>query len=239
MAFYDHFYREVERTKLGERLVIKKCEHTLKILKVNNPKIKSILEIGPGKGDFGRICKKEGYKYACIEANLQLANQLKQQDFDTIIGRVPPIPFCSGTFDVVYASHVLEHMPTWENALNFIKECSRVVKPGGLIGIESPDYLKCGQYFWDVDYTHSFVTTKRRMQQICIDAGLKVREITTFSGPYTSLRAAFTMFVAKYFPLRFITKITSNLIEPERFYRGKLTFLGSILIVAEKDFSNG
>lgn len=59
------------------------------------------------------------------------------------------IPFENESFDLVYHSHVLEHFSK-EDGNNFITECFRVLKPGGIIRIAVPDleqitknYLKC------------------------------------------------------------------------------------------------
>ncbi|AFY62263.1 glycosyltransferase [Synechococcus sp. PCC 6312] len=59
------------------------------------------------------------------------------------------IPFADQSFDLVYHSHVLEHFPK-ALADNFIKECYRVLRPGGVIRIVVPDleqitrqYLNC------------------------------------------------------------------------------------------------
>jgi|GEM_PF-884559 len=48
------------------------------------------------------------------------------------------IPFADGTFEVVYHSHVLEHFPK-EFGGFFIKECKRVLKPGGILRVVVPD----------------------------------------------------------------------------------------------------
>ncbi len=48
------------------------------------------------------------------------------------------IPFPDESFDVVYHSQVLEHIPK-EKACNFIKECFRVLKPEGIIRVVVPD----------------------------------------------------------------------------------------------------
>ncbi len=48
------------------------------------------------------------------------------------------IPFADNSFDVVYHSHVLEHMPkAWGEF--FISECYRVLRPGGLLRVVVPD----------------------------------------------------------------------------------------------------
>jgi predicted SAM-dependent methyltransferase len=48
------------------------------------------------------------------------------------------IPFNDNTFDLVYHSHVLEHF-TKKAGQDFINECLRVLKPGGIIRIAVPD----------------------------------------------------------------------------------------------------
>lgn len=48
------------------------------------------------------------------------------------------IPHPDNSFDVVYHSHLFEHLPRAQ-ALHFIKECFRVLKPGGIIRVVVPD----------------------------------------------------------------------------------------------------
>jgi predicted SAM-dependent methyltransferase len=48
------------------------------------------------------------------------------------------LPFPDRSFRAVYHSHVLEHFPK-EGALSFVKECYRVLKPGGRIRVVVPD----------------------------------------------------------------------------------------------------
>lgn len=49
-----------------------------------------------------------------------------------------PLPFEDETFDVVYHSHVLEHLRKNE-VLPFLRECRRVLKVGGILRIALPD----------------------------------------------------------------------------------------------------
>ena len=48
------------------------------------------------------------------------------------------LPFKSDTFDVVYHSHVLEHLPK-DSAVKFLLECHRVARPGSVLRIAVPD----------------------------------------------------------------------------------------------------
>ena len=49
------------------------------------------------------------------------------------------LPYSDDTFDVVYASHVLEHIP-YSSVNEFIQECVRVSRPGGVLRIVVPDF---------------------------------------------------------------------------------------------------
>ncbi len=48
------------------------------------------------------------------------------------------LPFSAGSFDVVYHSHVLEHLPRHVGT-GFLRECCRVLKSGGVIRVVVPD----------------------------------------------------------------------------------------------------
>lgn len=56
------------------------------------------------------------------------------------------IPFSDSYFDIVYHSHVLEHFSK-EDGILFIKECHRVLKPGGIIRIAVPDLEKYSEKY--------------------------------------------------------------------------------------------
>ena len=57
-----------------------------------------------------------------------------------------------------------------------------------------PDYLKERAFFWDIDYTHNFITTERRVRQLLYDGGFEVarvvRSIGAATGPARDALAA-------------------------------------------------
>lgn len=56
------------------------------------------------------------------------------------------IPFSDNYFDLVYHSHVLEHFPK-KQAVQFLKECYRVLKPQGIIRVVVPDLEKIARLY--------------------------------------------------------------------------------------------
>ena len=63
------------------------------------------------------------------------------------------IPFGSETFDVVYHSHLLEHIDR-DHTPEFLRECFRVLRPGGVIRVVVPDLEK-----WANVYNASLTTS--------------------------------------------------------------------------------
>jgi len=54
------------------------------------------------------------------------------------INLLRPFPFPDNTFDVVYHSQFIEHLPH-EKALTFMGECHRILKPNGVLRVVTPD----------------------------------------------------------------------------------------------------
>ena len=64
-----------------------------------------------------------------------------------LLGRA--LPFRSNVFDAVYHSHVLEHFPK-HYAPIFLRECFRVIKPGGVIRVAVPDLERIAQLYLEL-----------------------------------------------------------------------------------------
>lgn len=60
-------------------------------------------------------------------------------NFDRDCDITKPLPIETGGVDVVFAEMVLEHV-SHQQAWNFLDECHRLLKPGGLIRIVIPDF---------------------------------------------------------------------------------------------------
>ncbi|MDA1091844.1 MAG: methyltransferase domain-containing protein [Acidobacteria bacterium] len=158
-----------------------------------------MLEIGPGTGSLAAGAVAAGWRYRAIEASETLANELRAKGLDVTLAWAPPIVATDASCDVVYADQVLEHMSGIDAARHFVAETLRALRPGGVCFIVVPDYLKERTFFWDVDYTHNFVTTERRMRQLLCDGGFDVervvRSIGVATGPARDLLAAGALLV--------------------------------------------
>lgn len=59
---------------------------------------------------------------------------------------VKTIPYPDNTFDEVKAFHIIEHFH-WMEGQEVLKEWARVLKPGGRLHIETPDFLESCRMF--------------------------------------------------------------------------------------------
>jgi predicted SAM-dependent methyltransferase len=48
------------------------------------------------------------------------------------------IPVADGAADFAYSSHMIEHLSRWQG-LAFVRECRRVLRPGGVLRLATPD----------------------------------------------------------------------------------------------------
>lgn len=190
MAESTTFYKSFSEKKLtrygsGRRGKIER--HRLALLHRHRPAPGDFYEIGPGHGTLGEQAVEAGWQYTAIEASPILVDVLQKKGLRVIESWTPPIPLADASADVVYADQVLEHMSGIDAARQFTAEAFRALRPGGIFFVVVPDYLKERAFFWDVDYTHNFVTTERRVRQLFNDNGFEIRQVERSIGIATGL----------------------------------------------------
>ena len=94
-----------------------------------------MLEIGPG------IQRVEGF---------ESVNIVPGRNVDYVYDCSRKMPFAENTFNVIYASHVLEHI-IWYNVQPVLSEWVRILKPQGRLEIFVPDGLKICKAFVDAE----------------------------------------------------------------------------------------
>ena len=141
-----------------------------------------VSEIGPGLGHFALECKKRGLNYIGFEPSLPLREKLLKKNINVVDAFVPPIPMEDKSCNLAYASMILEHLPTHIEASEFSLEIARVLKEGGHVCLVVPNYLTSKEFFFEMDYTHSFITTKRRVANLLRDAELQLVEVQHVIG---------------------------------------------------------
>lgn len=197
-TFYKSF-SEKQLTTFGTGRRSRIERHRLALLHRYAPPPGAMFEIGPGHGTLGELAVKAGWHYTAVETSPLLIDVLRKKGLNVIESWTPPMPMADESADVVYADQILEHMRGIDDARQFTAEALRSLRPGGHFFVVVPNYLKEREFFWDVDYTHNFVTTPRRMQQLLYDGGFEIlhleRSIGVSTGLARDVLAAAALFV--------------------------------------------
>lgn len=230
MAFFDH-YSLAKPTTLGRKFVKKSAQLLYSHIKSVHPTSTDALEIGPGKGDFCEFWLSQGGSITAMEANSVMGQELTGKGVRVVEAFAPPLPFEPAEFDVVVASHVIEHMPTVTKAVELVEEMTRVCKPGGVVCIVAPDIRSWKFDFWNADYTHNYVTSSRRLEQLFFNSGLKVESSILMSGPFVGFRKVIFNFIAMCLP----SSLRGAGFLFNKIYKLKLTFLGNFMLIGRKN----
>ncbi|MFF5289429.1 class I SAM-dependent methyltransferase [Paractinoplanes globisporus] len=140
-----------------------------------------VLELGAGWCDF---------------ANNVAARRVVAMDLDATVkraaaGHVTPVvgdctdlsQFENGSFDVVFASNLLEHLER-PVASRLLAEARRVLRPGGRLMLLQPNFrLNPGRYF--DDFTHVAIFTDQSLRDYLVSEGFTVEQVLPRFLPLT------------------------------------------------------
>lgn len=95
-----------------------------------------VLDVGTGFGFFLVEMKKRGWEVTGVEVS-QKAIDYAREVLGLAIhpGPLEKVNFPAGYFDAVTGFYVIEHLPA---PISFLKECYRILKPGGLLLLRYP-----------------------------------------------------------------------------------------------------
>lgn len=133
-----------------------------------------VLEVGPGPGHFARATVARGLAYDAIEPADLYREALAREGIAASPEVVPPIERESKSADLIHASMFIENLPTANEAAAFVHDAHRVLDDGGVLSLIFPNYLTWGSFFFDEHYTHSFITTARRVEHLLETQGFDV-----------------------------------------------------------------
>ncbi len=231
-AFFEHFSSGDKPTKAGAGLVRALARKIFKYAGVAPGG--SVLEIGPGRGDFADICLKAGIEYSAIEANRRMAESLQARGAHVVRAMAPPLPALDRQFDTVVMINVMEHMNDVRDALAITGQIRDVLKPKGKFVICSPDYLNWRRNFFNCDFSHNYVTTRRRLEQLLVNCGFGNIRSCHLSGPVSGLLCFLLSALVSRLPLGLLNAAFPDSKLFYKLYKGQLTFLRKVLIVGER-----
>lgn len=234
MAFYDH-YAARPRNSLGLKAKLYQAKRIFDLaFEGANNKSATILELGPGDGYIASLSARNNCKYLGIEASEAVAAKLSKLGHNIILSFVPPLPPNTGTFDVCYMLHVIEHMKDMDTATQLIRQVRDRLNNGGKLVLACPDFIRWKQYFYDCDYTHSLPFTKRRLRQFLVNEGFDITYESIYTGPVFGYKGLPLYWFAKLFYPQLLDDLSSVYLKSDILNRGFLTLIPNLIVVARK-----
>jgi SAM-dependent methyltransferase len=174
MAYFDHFATGTS-TGIGDWLTAHAIEGQYRFLSSHLQGTSAeILEIGPGHGEFAERILKGGYRnYDVVEPNGRLREKLERIGVRRVKDYlIPDLREGDASYDAIVICDVFEHLNDTRDAQRFIAEAARVLRPGGVLFILSPDLMDWKEDFYNCDFSHSNPTTVRRTHEMFMNEGL-------------------------------------------------------------------
>ena len=130
---------------------------------------KKLLDIGCGKGTHLVGFSRCGMQTYGLDKRGECVQSVEGFDTRQCDIENEPFPYEDNYFDIVFSKSVLEHVMNTEN---FIGEALRVLKPGGLAVLLTPDWRSNRDWFWD-DHTHVKPFTLKSLRNAMLICGFK------------------------------------------------------------------
>jgi ubiquinone/menaquinone biosynthesis C-methylase UbiE len=105
------------------------------------------LDFGCGLGRTARALARRFGSCVGVDISEEMVRRARelnasQENLEFVVNRSDDLSaFEDGSFDLVYSSIVLQHMPSQAAALGYVKELARVLRPGGLLVFQLPSAI--------------------------------------------------------------------------------------------------
>lgn len=149
-----------------------------------------VIDVGCGRGEFLDLCRAAGIEARGFDTNERSVAELRRRGLEAGVGGVPEClrPLGDGSAGSILATHVVEHLP-FELLLPFFAEAKRVLRPGGLLMIETPNaesHAMSASDFWR-DPTHLAPRHVAALMILARELGFEAVEVKTVH-PFSASR---------------------------------------------------
>ena len=108
-----------------------------------------LLDVGCGSGAFLSGMRRRGWDVVGVEPDLVAADAARRSGLDVRDGMLTDAAFADDSFDAIVLSHVIEHV---HDPIGLLRECHRVLRPGGTLVIMTPNLTSVGHRRFGADW---------------------------------------------------------------------------------------
>ncbi|MGA3176805.1 MAG: class I SAM-dependent methyltransferase [Candidatus Acidiferrum sp.] len=137
-----------------------------------------LLELGCGSGAMLKSMKELGWQVEGVDFDPAAVGQAREKGLTVHLGTLADQKFPDETFDAITASHFIEHI---SDPLGMLQQCRRLLKPGGLLVLITPNAGSWGHRIYQADWRglepprHLRIFTPSSLEALCRQAGLNLR----------------------------------------------------------------
>jgi SAM-dependent methyltransferase len=160
----------------------------------------NLLELGVGSGDTLKLFNNWGWQAEGLDFDPEAVKYAASQGLKVYEGDIFSQQFPDESFDAIFSSHVLEHVP---DPIHLMQESSRILKPGGVFVAVTPNASsrlhKIFKSSWrELDPPrHLNIFTHQALQMSVIKAGFRKHEIV--SSNYSATGVCFISYkISRY-----------------------------------------
>ena len=144
----------------------------------------SVLDVGCATGALLSALKAKGWNVKGVEISGPQTVYCRKQGLDVSNLPLEENHFSDNTFDVVLASHVIEHL---NNPLAFAEEIKRILKPNGCFFVTTPNIAGFqsrifGSRWRSAIFDHLYLFSGRTLRKLLEKAGFTVERAKTWGG---------------------------------------------------------
>lgn len=159
-----------------------------------------LLDVGCSVGCVIEAANKRNWEGVGVDVSHDAVNSCNDRNLTSHHSNGVHLPFEDNSFDVVTAWHVIEHV---QDVRETLAEWRRVLRPGGVLAMETPDgsspkvRIKGADYrkFWAAEHTYTF--SPKNLEQFVSEAGFQLARRPVF-GRLTNLSASMASYAVVY-----------------------------------------
>lgn len=174
-----------------------------------------VLDVGCGKGEFAKHIKNPDIHM--LDSNPATVQKLSEIYPRAFQGEASDLPYPDSFFDVIHASHVVEHMLP-EGVHSFMKECLRCCKEHGYVIISAP--LLTNAFYSNLSHIRPY-SSRVFINYMCGERNLIKNRTMPVIGGFKKVKL-----VWRYAPVREIDSETGKNV-----LTGKLTKTGFTIVL--------
>lgn len=137
------------------------------------------LDVGCFNGNLLKTAQTDGWQPFGTEISAPAAKFARAQGIEVFEGALPAARFPDDFFDVVTMMDVIEHL---DEPLTYLKEVRRILRPGGALYMDTPNFNSIIRYWFGQDWSvffpwHQYYFTTRTMRILLDNACLRGKRI--------------------------------------------------------------